>query len=79
MHHSSHWSSNLNWLGSRKFETAITIIDKSIEQLQKKKDTLFGTERNLRLANDKDSGVTIKRLTKKNPTRAAIFDELNNI
>jgi hypothetical protein len=66
-------------LASRKFETAIASIDKSIDQLQKTKDALLGTERNLRLANDKASGVTIKRLTKKNPTMAAKFDELNNI
>jgi len=66
-------------LASRKFETAIASIDKSIDQLQKTKDALLGTERNLRLANDKASGVTIKRLTKKNPTMAAKFDELEEV
>jgi len=66
-------------LASRKFETAIASIDKSIDQLQKTKDALLGTERNLRLANDKASGVTIKRLTKKNPTMAAKFQELSKI
>ena len=45
-------------LASRKFESAIASIDKSIDQLQKTKDALLGTERNLRLANDKASGVT---------------------
>ena len=66
-------------LASRKFETAIASIDKSIDQLQKTKDALLGTERNLRLANDKANGVTIKRLTKKNPTMAAKFDELEEV
>ena len=64
-------------LASRKFETAIASIDKSIDQLQKTKDALIGTERNLRLANDKANGVTIKKLTHKNPTMKAKFEELN--
>ena len=64
-------------LASRKFESAISSIDKSIDQLQKTKDALVGTERNLRLANDKANGVTIKKLTRKNPTMAAKFQELN--
>ena len=54
-------------LASKKFESAIASIDKSIEQLQKTKDALLGTERNLRLANDKAHGVTIKKLTRKTP------------
>ena len=66
-------------LASRKFETAIASIDKSIDQLQKTKDALIGTERNLRLANDKANGVTIKKLTHKNPTMKAKFEELNEI
>ena len=65
-------------LASRKFESAIASIDKSIDQLQKTKDALLGTERNLRLANDKASGVTIKKLTRKNPTMAAKFQELGD-
>jgi hypothetical protein len=65
-------------LASKKFESAIASIDKSIDQLQKTKDALLGTERNLRLANDKAHGVTIKKLTRKNPTMAAKFEQLNN-
>jgi len=65
-------------LASRKFQTAIDEIDKSIDHLQKTKDALLGTDRNLRLANNKAQDVTIKKLTKKNPTMAAKFDELDN-
>lgn len=65
-------------LASKKFESAIASIDKSIDQLQKTKDALLGTERNLRLANDKAHGVTIKKLTRKNPTMAAKFEQLKN-
>lgn len=63
-------------LASRKFQTAIAEIDKSIDHLQKTKDALLGTDRNLRLANDKAQDVTLKKLTKKNPTMAAKFEEL---
>jgi hypothetical protein len=55
-------------LASRKFQTAIDEIDKSIDHLQKTKDALLGTDRNLRLANDKAQDVTIKKLTRQNPT-----------
>jgi hypothetical protein len=65
-------------LASRKFEKAIDEIDKSIDHLQKTKDALLGTDRNLRLANNKAQDVTIKKLTRRNPTMAAKFDELNN-
>jgi hypothetical protein len=65
-------------LASRKFQTAIDEIDKSIDHLQKTKDALLGTDRNLRLANNKAQDVTIKKLTRRNPTMAAKFDELNN-
>ena len=65
-------------LASKKFESAIASIDKSIDQLQKTKDALLGTERNLRLANDKAHGVTIKKLIRKNPTMAAKFEQLKN-
>ena len=65
-------------LASKKFESAIASIDKSIDNLQKTKDALLGTERNLRLANDKAHGVTIKKLTRKNPTMAAKFEDLKN-
>ena len=63
-------------LASRKVQTAIDEIDKSIDHLQKTKDALLGTSRNLRLANDKAQDVTIKKLTRRNPTMAARFEEL---
>ena len=63
-------------LASRRFHTAIDEIDKSIDRLQKAKDALLGSERNLRLANDKAQDVTIKKLTRRNPTMAAKFAEL---
>ena len=65
-------------LASRKFQTAIDEIDKSIDHLQKTKDALLGTDRNLRLANNKAQDVTIKKLTRRNPTMAAKFDELTS-
>ena len=64
-------------LANKKFTTAIAEIDKSIEHLQKTKDALLGTDRNLRLANDKAQDVTIKKLTRKNTTMAAEFAALN--
>jgi len=63
-------------LASKRFQTAIEEIDKSIDHLQKTKDALLGTDRNLRLANDKAQDVTIKRLTRDNPTMAAKFADL---
>lgn len=63
-------------LASRRFTTAIEEIDKSITHLQKTKDALLGCDRNLRLANDKAQDVTIKKLTRGNPTMAAKFAEL---
>ena len=63
-------------LASRKFATAIDEIDKTIDHLQKIKDALLSSDRNLRLANDKAQDLTIKRLTRKNPTMAAKFAEL---
>jgi hypothetical protein len=63
-------------LASNHFQKAIDEIDKSIDHLQKTKDALLSTSRNLRLANDKAQDVTIKRLTKGNPTMAEKFDEL---
>lgn len=65
-------------LASKKFQTAIDEIDKSIDHLQKTKDALLGTDRNLRLANNKAQDVTIKKLTRRNPTMAGKFDELND-
>jgi hypothetical protein len=63
-------------LASRHFQAAIAEIDKSIDHLQKTKDALIGADRNLRLANDKAQDVTIKKLTRGNPTMAAKFAEL---
>ena len=57
---------------------SIDEIDKSITHLQKTKDALLGIDRNLRLANDKAQDVTIKKLTRGNPTMKAKFDELND-
>ena len=62
-------------LASRKFSTAIDEIDKSINHLQKTKDALLSTDRNLRLANNKAQDVTIKRLTRNNPTMSKMFSE----
>ena len=63
-------------LASKRFETAITEIDKSINHLQKTKDALLGADRNLRLANDKAQEVSVKRLTRNNPT---MRDKFNSI
>jgi hypothetical protein len=65
-------------LASNSFKKAIDEIDKSIDHLQKTKDALLGTDRNLRLANDKAQDVTIKKLTRGNPTMAGKFAELKN-
>ncbi len=65
-------------LASRRFQTAIDEIDKSIDHLQKTKEALLGTDRNLRLANDKAQDVSIKKLTRGNPTMAAKFKALRS-
>jgi len=65
-------------LASKRFKTAIQAIDKTIDHLQKTKDALLGSENNLRLANNKADDLTVKKLTKKNPTMAAKFAELKN-
>lgn len=62
-------------LASRKFKTAIDEIDKTITHLQKTKEALLGSENNLRLANNKADDLTVKKLTKNNPTMAAKFEE----
>lgn len=62
-------------LASKRFQTAIEEIDKSIDHLQKTKEALLNTDRNLRLANDKAQDVTIKKLTRGNPTMAAKFGQ----
>lgn len=63
-------------LASRKFKEAVDEIDKSILHLQKIKDALLSSENNLRLANNKAEEITIKKLTKDNPTMAAKFAAL---
>lgn len=63
-------------LASRKFHTAIEEIDKSIQHLQKIKDALIGSENNLRLASNKTEDLTIKKLTRGNPTMKDAFAQL---
>lgn len=63
-------------LASRRFKTAIEEIDKTIDHLQKTKEALLSSVDNLRLANNKAEDLTIKKLTRGNPTMAAKFDEL---
>lgn len=65
-------------LASKKFKTAIEEIDKTIDHLQKTKEALLGSENNLRLANNKADDLTVKKLTRGNPTMAAKFAELKN-
>lgn len=64
-------------LASKKFSSAIDEIDKSIQRLQKVKEELLGSENNLRLANNKASDLTVKKLTKNNPTMAKKFADLS--
>ena len=64
-------------LASKRFQSAIEEIDKSIDHLQKTREALLGTDRNLRLANEKAQDVSIKRLTSGNPTMEARFDALS--
>lgn len=63
-------------LASRKFKTAIDEIDKTISHLQKTKEALLSSENNLRLANNKADDLSVKKLTRKNPTMKARFEEL---
>lgn len=65
-------------IASRHFEKVINEIDQSIKHLQKIKDSLLGTNNNLRLANDKAQDVTIRKLTYKNPTMQKKFAQKNN-
>lgn len=65
-------------LASKKFKEAIEEIDKTIDHLQKTKEALLKSENNLRLANNKAEDLTIKKLTKDNPTMQAKFRELEN-
>ncbi len=64
-------------IASKKFKVAIDEIDKTIDHLQKTKDALLSSENNLRLANNKAEDLTIKKLTRGNPTMTAKFDELS--
>ena len=65
-------------LASKKFNTAIAEIDKTITHLQKTKEALLSSDHNLQIANRKVDDLTIKKLTKNNPTMAAKFAELKN-
>ena len=65
-------------LASRQFNTAINEIDKTIDHLQKTKEALLSSVNNLRLANNKSDDLTIKKLTKGNPTMTAKFEGLSN-
>ncbi len=64
-------------LASRKFKTAIEEIEKTIDHLQKTKDALLSSENSLRIANNKTEDLTIKKLTRGNPTMTAKFTELS--
>ena len=66
-------------LASEKFKTAIDEIDKSIAHLQKIKEALIGSENNLRLANDKADNLSIKKLTRGNPTMESKFEEARRV
>ncbi len=65
-------------LYSNHFKTAVAEIDKTIDHLQKTKDALLSSENNLRLANNKAEDLTIKRLTRGNPTMIAKFEEFSD-
>ena len=64
-------------LASRQFKTAIEEIDKTMDHLQKTKDNLLASVNNLRLANNKAEDLTIKKLTKGNPTMTEKFERLS--
>lgn len=65
-------------LASKQFQNAINEIDKTIDHLQKTKASLLSSENNLRLANDKAQGLSIKKLTRNNPTMKQKFHELQS-
>lgn len=65
-------------MAGRRFNEAIDGIDKTIKQLEKTKAALLSSENNLRLANDKAQDLTIKKLTRDNPTMKAKFEDLSN-
>ena len=64
-------------IASEKFKKAIDEIDKTIDHLMKTKEALLGSENNLRLANDKAEALTIKKLTRNNPTMKEKFEDLH--
>lgn len=66
-------------IASEKFKKAIEEIDKTIDHLQKTKDALLSSENNLRLANNKAEDLSIKKLTRNNPTMAEKFAQLKQI
>ena len=68
--------SNNYRIASEKFQNAIDEIDKTIDHLQKVKEGLLGSERQLRIANDKAQDLSVKKLTRNNPTMKAKFEEL---
>ena len=84
----SHFEENMNAfksgfaknyrIASEKFIKAIEEIDKTIDHLQKTKDALISSDRNLRLANNKAEELTIKRLTRNSETMAKLFEEEQN-
>ncbi len=65
-------------LASQRFNSAIEEIDKTIDHLNKVKEGLLGADRNLRLANDKAQDLSIKKLTRNNPTMKEAFDKAKN-
>ena len=65
-------------LASKKFQSAIEEIDKTIKSLEKTKAALLSSENNLRLANNKAEDLTVKKLVKNNPTMKQRFEELNS-
>lgn len=83
----SHFEENMNQfkegfgrnfrLASERYDKAINEIDKTIDLLNKIKDDLDVSKKNLRLANDKAENLSIKRLTKNAPSLRAMFDELH--
>ena len=66
-------------MAHRKFQNAISEIDKTISHLQKTKEALLSSDRNLRLANNKAEDLTIKKLTHGNPTMKERFANLKDI
>jgi hypothetical protein len=65
-------------IASERFAKAIEEIDKTIDHLQKTKENLLKTDDNLRLANNKVEDLSIKKITRNNPTMQKMFEELNN-